>query len=43
MTLSHVPSTQKINRIDEFVHWPASIESTLQWFPFLEITEYTGK
>ena len=43
MTLSHVPSTKKqINRIDEFEHWPESIKSTLQWFPFLEIMEYTG-
>ena len=36
------PLLKKINRIDEFEHWPASIKSTLQWFPFLEIMEYTG-
>ena len=43
MTLSHVPSTKKkVNRIDDFEHWPASIKSTLQWFTFLEIMEYTG-
>ena len=43
MTLSHVPSTKKkINRIDDFEHWPESIKSTLQWFPFLGIMEYTG-
>ena len=41
MTLSHVPSTKK-NRIDDFEHWPESIKSTLQWFPFLEMVEYTG-
>ena len=42
MTLSHVPSTKKINRIDDFEHWPASIKTTMEWFPFLEIIEYTG-
>ena len=36
MTLSLVTSTKKkMNRIDEFKHWPKSIKSTLQWFPFL--------
>ena len=30
------------NCIDDFEHWPESIISTLQWFPFLEIMEYTG-
>ena len=30
------------NRIDDFEHWPASIKSTLQWFPFHAIMEYTG-
>ena len=30
------------NRIDDFEHWPASIKSTIQWFPFHEIMEYTG-
>ena len=43
MTLSHVPSYKKIiYRIDDFEHWPESIKSTLQWFPFHEIMEYTG-
>ena len=42
MTLSHVPSTKNNNRKDEFENWPASIKSTFQWFPFLEIMEYTG-
>ena len=42
MTLSHVTSTKKNNRKHEFKHWPASIKLTLQWFPFLEIMEYTG-
>ena len=39
MTLSHVPSYLKKNRIDDFEHWPESIKSTLQWFPFHEIME----
>ena len=42
MTLTHVPSTKKINRKDEFKHWPESIKSAMQWFPFLKIMEYTG-
>ena len=43
MTLSHVPSyLKKNNHIDDFEHWPESIKSTLQWFPFHEIMEYTG-
>ena len=43
MNLKNVPSTKKItNRKDEFKHWPESIKSTIQWFPFLEIMEYTG-
>ena len=36
------PLPKKNNRIDDFEHWPASIKSTIQWFPFLEIMEYTG-
>ena len=32
---SHLPShKKKINCIDDFKHWPASIKSTLHWFPF---------
>ena len=31
-----------IDRKDEFKHWPESIKSTMQWFLFLEIMEYTG-
>ena len=43
MAKSHLPShKKKINRIDDFEHWPASIKSTLQWFPFHSIMEYTG-
>ena len=43
MAKSHLPShKKKINRIDDFEHWPASIKSTPKWFPFYEITEYTG-
>ena len=33
---------KQINRIDEFKHWPETIKSTMQWFPFLEMMEYTG-
>ena len=36
------PLLKQINRIDEFEHWPESIKSTLQWFPFIEMMEYTG-
>ena len=32
----------KKNRIDNFEHWPASIKTTIEWFPFLEMMEYTG-
>ena len=31
-----------INCKDEFKHWPESIKSAMQWFPFLEIMKYTG-
>ena len=33
---------RKINRIDDHEHWPASIKSTIQWFPFLTIMEHTA-
>ena len=36
------PLQKIINLKDEFKHWPESIKSTLQWFRFLEIMEYTG-
>ena len=43
MTISHVPSyLKKINRINDCEHWPESIKSTNQGFPFHEIMEYTG-
>ena len=43
MLLFHVPSTKKrINRIDNFEHWPESIKTTIQWFTFLDMMEYTG-
>ena len=41
MTLSHVPSFLK-NRIEKFKHWPVSIKTNIEWFPFLDIMEYTG-
>ena len=41
--LYHIyPLIKKINRIDDFKHWPASIKSTVQWFPFHAVMEYTG-
>ena len=36
------PLQKKINCRDKIKHWPESIKSTLQWFPFLEMMEYTG-
>ena len=36
------PLLKKINCIDDLEHWPASIKTTIEWFPFLEIMEYTG-
>ena len=42
MTISYVPSLFKKNRIDNFEHWPESIKTTNEWFPFLDIMEYTG-
>ena len=40
MAKSHLPShKKKINRQDNHDHWPASIKSTLQWFPFRAIME----
>ena len=43
MLLCHVPSTKKrINRIENFEHWPESIKTIIQWFTFLDIMEYTG-
>ena len=43
MAKSHLPShKKKINRIDDFKHWPASIQSTIQWFPIGAVMEYTG-
>ena len=43
MAKSHLPfDKNKINLQDDHDHWPASIKSTLQWFPFHSIKEYTG-
>ena len=43
MAKTSIPSDKKkINLQADHDHWPASIKSTLQWFPFLEIMEYTG-
>ena len=33
---------KKINRQADHDHWPASIKSTLQWFPLHANIEYTG-
>ena len=32
----------KKNCIDDHEHWPASMKSTIQWFPFHTIMEHTG-
>ena len=40
MALTHVLGGK--NRIDDLEHWPASIKTTMQWFLFIEMTEYTG-
>ena len=40
---TNIPSDKKkINRQADHNHWPASIKSTCQWFPFHAIMEYTG-
>ena len=31
-----------MNCIDDHKHWPASIKSTIKWFPFLTIMEHNG-
>ena len=33
---------KKNNRIADHEHWPASIKSTIQWFPFHAIMEHNG-
>ena len=43
MAKTNIPSDKKkINRQADHDHWPASIKSTFQWFPFHDIMEYTG-
>ena len=43
MAKKNIPSDKKkINRQADHDHWPASIKSTCQWFPFHTIMEYTG-
>ena len=43
MAENYRPSEKKkINRHADHDHWPASIKSTCQWFPFHAIMEYTG-
>ena len=32
----------KIHRVDGDEHWPTSTKETIQWFPFLTITEHTA-
>ena len=36
------PLLNVFNCIDDFEHWPASIKTTIEWFPFIEMMEYTG-
>ena len=33
----------KFNCVDSDEHWPTSIKNKIQWFPFLNIMEYTEK
>ena len=43
MAKTNIPSDKKkIKRQADHDHWPASIKSTLQWFTFHAIMEYTG-
>ena len=43
MAKTNIPSDKKkINRQADHDHWPPSIKSTCQWFPFHAIMEYTG-
>ena len=43
MAENYKPSEKKkIHRLADHDHWPASIKSTCQWFPFHAITKYTG-
>ena len=43
MSKTNIPSDKKkINRQADHDHWPTSIKSTCQWFPFRAIMEYTG-
>ena len=43
MAKTNIPSDKKkINRQADHDHWPTSIKSTYQWFPFRAIMEYTG-
>ena len=43
MAESYRPSgKKKINRHADHDHWPVSIKSTCQWFPFHSIKEHTG-
>ena len=42
MAENYKPSEKKkINSLADHEHWPASIKSTCQWFPFHDIMEYT--
>ena len=43
MTENYRPTEKKkINRHADHDHWPVSIKSTCQWFPFHSIMGYTG-
>ena len=43
MAENYKPSEKrKINCLADHDHWPESIKSTCQWFPFHDIMEYTG-
>ena len=43
MAKTNIPSDKNKNNCQaDHDHWPASIKSTCQWFPFHAIMEYTG-
>ena len=33
---------KKLHRVDSGDYWPTSTKETIQWFPFLTITEHTA-
>ena len=40
--LTCINPLKKIHRVDSDKLWPTSIKDTIQWFPFITITEHTA-